>query len=312
MADPVILFFLFGVMAGLLKVPLRLPSAIYDLFSVLLLLAIGLKGGQELSKLPLGEVAFELSLVVVLGIVVPLILYPLLRLSFKRVNAASLAAHYGSVSVGTFAVCLAFLGAQGIAFEEHAPAFVVMLEIPAILIGIVLARGTAVFKNAKGLFHEVFLGKSVVLLVGSLLIAWIAGPQRMESLNPFFQDLFPAFLAIFLLDMGMLVSQQFSLLRTKGPSLIAFGLLAPLFLAVIGIHFGILMGLSIGGVTIMGVLSASASYIAVPAAFRMVVPEANPGLSLAASLGVTFPFNVTVGIPLYYKWTEYFFKFWGL
>lgn len=310
MADPVILFFLFGVIAGLLKVPLRLPSAIYDLFSVLLLLAIGLKGGQELSKLAVADVLGELGLVVLLGLIVPLLLFPLLRLNFKKVDAASLAAHYGSVSVGTFAVCLAFLNSKGISYEKHASAFVVMLEIPAILVGVLLARGRSVLSNAKDLLHEVFLGKSVVLLVGALLIAWAAGPQKMGSLNPFFQDLFPAFLAVFLLDMGLLVAQQFSILRNKGLSLVVFGVLAPLLLSVIGIHFGILMGLSTGGVAIMGVLSASASYIAVPAAFRMVVPEANPGLSLAASLGVTFPFNVTIGIPLYLKWAEYFLLFW--
>lgn len=312
MNDPVILFFLFGVIAGVLKVPLRLPSAIYDLFSILLLLAIGLKGGQEIAKLPLGNVLGELALVLVLGLILPLMLYPVLKLflRFQRADAASLAAHYGSVSVGTFAVCLAFLAAKQIPYEKHASAFVVMLEIPAILVGIVLARGTAAFRNSKKLLHEVFLGKSVVLLVGAMLIGWFAGPARMGSLNPFFLDLFPAFLAIFLLDMGLVVSKQFPALRQKGASLVGFGIIAPLFLSIVGIHFGLLMGLSTGGVAIMGVLAASASYIAVPAAFRMVVPEANPGLSLAASLGVTFPFNVTVGIPLFFEWAEYFVEFW--
>ena len=300
--DPVVLFFVLGLAAGLARSELRLPSAIYEFLTVLLLLAIGLKGGVELSRQSLGALAPQILAVILMGLVLPLIAYPLLRHAgrFKRPDAASIAAHYGSVSVGTYAVAVAYLASQNVAFEEYMPLFVVLLEMPAILIGIVLARGITRETRWGALAHEVFLGKSIVLLTGGLLIGWAAGPEGIKPIQGLFFDLFMGVLALFLLEMGLIAAGQMADLRRHGLFLVAFAIAFPLFAAGIGAGLGWMLGLSLGGTVILATLAASASYIAVPAAMRLAVPEANPSLSLAASLGVTFPFNIMVGIPLYH------------
>jgi len=235
--------------------------------------------------------------------VLPLIAYPLLRYAgrFKRPDAASIAAHYGSVSVGTYAVVVAYLASQGVFFEEYMPLFVVLLEMPAIVIGIMLARGVTRDTRWGALAHEVFLGKSIVLLSGGLLIGWAVGAEGIQPIKGLFFDLFKGVLALFLLEMGLITAGQMSDLRRSGLFLVAFAILFPVFAAVVGGTLGWMLGLSLGGTVILATLAASASYIAVPAAMRLAVPEANPSLSLAASLGVTFPFNIIVGIPLYHK-----------
>lgn len=300
--DPVILFFLLGLLAGLLRSELRLPAAAYEFVSILLLLSIGLKGGIELARQPFSYLLPQILAVLALGLLLPLVAFPVLRYAgrFKRADAASIAAHYGSVSVGTYAVADAYLTSQGIPFEEHMPLLVAVLEVPAILIGIVLARGFTQKTRLGGIAREVFLGKSIVLLIGGLLIGWIAGPEGLVSISPLFIDLFKGILALFLLEMGLITAAQFGSLRKYGPFLIVFGIGMPLFSAVIGTVLGWTLGLTIGGTAMLATLAGSASYIAVPAAIRISVPEANPTLSLAASLGVTFPFNVLVGVPLYY------------
>jgi hypothetical protein len=307
--DPVILFFLLGLAAGLLKSELRLPPAIYEFLSVLLLLAIGLKGGVELSKQSFGSLAGQMGLVIAMGFILPLLLYPVLRMlgRLARADAASLAAHYGSVSVGTYAAAAAWLTARGIAFEEYMPLFVVLLEVPAIVVGIILARGISRETRWGKLGHEIFLGKGIVLLTGGLLIGWIAGPQGVEPIGGLFFGLFKGVLALFLLEMGLIAAAQAGNLRKHGLFLALFGIIAPLISAVIGGALGAAMGLSLGGITLLATLAASASYIAVPAAMRLAVPEANPALSLTAALGVTFPFNVLIGIPLYHRVAESFF-----
>ena len=301
--DPIILFFLLGLTAGLLRADLRLPSAIYDFVSILLLLSIGLKGGVELARQPFVSLLPDMVAVVVMGIVLPLIAFPvLLKLGgFKRADAASIAAHYGSVSVGTFAVGVAWMVTRDIFYESHLPLLLVMLEIPAILVGIVLARGLAKGMAWGEIAREVLLGKSIVLLVGGLLIGWLADPAGLESIEPLFFDLFKGILAIFLLEMGLIAAAQVGSLRKYGLFLLAFGIVMPLFSAVVGAGLGWLLGFSPGGIALLATLAASASYIAVPAAMRISVPEANPTLSLTASLGITFPFNVLIGIPLYYE-----------
>ncbi len=300
--DPIILFFLFGLAAGLLRSELRLPSAVYDFLSVVLLLAIGLKGGIELARQPFAALLPQMVAVVAMGFLLPLVAYPVLRRlgRFKRADAASIAAHYGSVSVGTYAVAVAWLVNRQIFFEEHIPLLLVLLEIPAILVGIVLARGLSRQMRWGVVAHEVFLGKGIMLLIGGLLIGWIAGPEGTESLGPLFFDLFKGVLALFLLEMGILTAAQVGSLRKYGLFLLAFGIAMPIISAMVGTVLGCMLGLSVGGTTMLAILAASASYIAVPAAMRISVPEANPTLSLAAALGVTFPFNVLVGIPIYY------------
>mgnify|MGYP002785353045 CR=1 FL=1 len=303
--DPVVLFFLLGVAAGLARSELRLPAAIYDFVSAVLLLSIGMKGGIQLAAQPVGNLAADVGLVLALGVLLPLIAFPVLRVAGRlpRADAASVAAHYGSVSVGTFAVAISYAAREGIAYEEHMPLFVVLLEVPAILVGILLARGVTRKTRWGPLAHELFLGKSIVLLLGGLVIGWIAGAEGVEPFAPLFFDLFKGVLALFLLEMGLIASAQVGGALRYGPFLFAFGLLAPVAFATIGIGFGALMGLSPGGTTLLAVLAGSASYIAAPATMRTAVPEANPAISLTASLAITFPFNILVGIPLYHRLT---------
>lgn len=300
--DPVVLFFALGLVAGLARSDLRLPAAIYEFLTVLLLLAIGLKGGVELSRQSLGTLAPQMLAVLAMGLVLPLIAYPLLRYAgrLKRPDAASIAAHYGSVSVATYAVAVAYLGSQGVTFEEYMPLFVVLLEMPAVVVGIVLARGISRDTRWAPLAHEAFLGKSIVLLVGGLLIGWAVGAEGIQPIKGLFFDLFKGVLALFLLEMGLITASQVGDLRRSGLFLVGFAIAFPLMAAVIGAGLGWMLGLSVGGTAIMATLAASASYIAAPAAMRLAVPEANPSLSLAASLGVTFPFNIMVGIPIYH------------
>lgn len=311
--DPIILFFLLGLIAGLARAELRLPAAIYDFVSILLLLAIGLKGGIELAKQPFGDLLPQILAVLAMGFALPLVAFPVLRYlgRFKRADAASIAAHYGSVSVGTYAVAVAYFGTREIFFEAHMPLLLVVLEVPAILVGIVLARGMSRETRWGAVMHEVFLGKGIVLLLGGLLIGWIAGPEGVVSIKPLFFDLFKGILAIFLLEMGLITAAQIGSLRQYGLFLLGFGVVMPVFSAVIGALLGWALGLSLGGTAVLATLAASASYIAVPAAMRVSVPEANPTLSLTASLGITFPFNVLVGVPLYHAMAERVHAFLG-
>lgn len=299
--DPIILFFLLGVVARLARSDLRLPTAIYDFLSIYLLLAIGLKGGIELAAYPIGPLLPKVGGVLLLGFVLPLIAFPIIRYvgKFKRVDASSIAAHYGSVSVGTYAVAVAYLGAQQVEFESYVTLFLVILEIPAIIVGVLLARGITRDMRWGHIAHEVLMGKAIVLLAGGLVIGWIAGRDGLGDVDDFFFDLFPGMLALFLLEMGLLCAEQIRSLRRYGIFLVAFGILMPLFSAVVGCGLGYILGLSVGGTFMLAVLSASASYIAVPAAMRISLPDANPTLSIGASLGVTFPFNVIFGIPIY-------------
>ncbi|TLX54764.1 sodium-dependent bicarbonate transport family permease [Stutzerimonas nosocomialis] len=309
--DPVVLFFLFGLFAGLVKSELKLPPALYDTLSILLLLAIGLHGGVELAEQASAALLGQSALVLLLGCCLPLLAFPMLRaLGFSRVDSASVAAHYGSVSAGTFAVVVAFLLAKNIAFESYMPLFVAILEIPAILVGIVLAKGISRDTNWRELGREIFLGKSIMLLLGGLIIGAIAGKEGIKPLEPFYTSMFKPVLALFLLEMGLIASGQLGSLKRYGLRLAAFGLGMPLLGALIGAVLARLMGLSLGGTAMLATLAASASYIAVPAALRLALPEANPSLSLTASLGITFPFNILIGIPLYLALAEQLIA-WG-
>lgn len=307
------LFFLLGLAAGIARADLRLPPAIYEFLSILLLLSIGLKGGVELATQPFGALLPQMFAVVLMGILLPLAAYPVLRFAgrLERADAASIAAHYGSVSVGTYAVAAAYLTYRQVAFEEYMPVFLVLLEMPAIVVGILLARGVDRNTPWRVVGREVLLGKSVVLLLGGLLIGWVAGPQGIKPIEGLFFDLFKGVLALFLLEMGLIAAGQVGSLRRHGGFLIAFGVAMPLVAGALGAGLGWMLGLSVGGTALLTTLAASASYIAVPAAMRQSVPEANPTLSLAASLGVTFPFNILVGIPLYHRLAEHIHRLGG-
>jgi hypothetical protein len=300
--DPVVLFFLLGVVARLAGSDLRLPEALYEALSIFLLLAIGLKGGVELAQASLPGIALQSVAVILLGVLLPFVAYPVLRLKFNRFDSASIAAHYGSVSVVTYAVAFAYLGSRAIASEPYMPVFVVLLEVPAIIVGVMIARAGARGGVEWGaLAREVVLGKSIVLLLGGLVIGWIAGPERLAPVSTLFFDLFKGVLALFLLEMGLVAASRVRELARGGAFLAAFAIAMPLVSACIGLALARAIGLSPGGAVLLATLAASASYIAAPAALRIAVPEANPTLSIAASLGITFPFNLTVGIPLYHR-----------
>jgi len=305
--DPVVLFFALGLTAGVLKADLRLPPAIYELVSTLLLLSIGMKGGIELARQPAEGLAGDLLLTLLLGILLTFLAFFILRGigRLDRSNAAAVAAHYGSVSIGTFAVGVAFLGSAGISYEPTMPLLLVLLEIPAIVLGILLARGLQAGSPWGEIAREVLLGRSVLLLLGGLFIGWAAGPDGLNPMAPLFFDLFKGILAIFLLEMGLIAADHLGGFRRYGLFMGAFALLIPPLFAMIGLGFAVLMGLSLGGAILFATLAASASYIAAPATMRSAVPEANPALSLTAALAITFPFNILVGIPLYREAAEW-------
>ena len=298
--DPIVLFFLLGLGAGVLKADLRLPPAIYEFVSTLLLLSIGMKGGVELSRQPVTGLAVDIGLTLLLGVALTLVAFAVLRGAgrLSRVDSAAVAAHYGSVSVGTFAVGVAYLAREGIPAEPVMPLLLVLLEVPAIVLGILLARGVSASTQWGEVLREVLLGRSVLLL-GGLLIGWLAGPAGLEPVAPLFFDLFKGMLAIFLLEMGLIAAEHLGGFRRHGVFMVLFAILTPPAFALVGIGFAALMGLSLGGAILLATLAGSASYIAAPAAMRTAVPEANPALSLTAALAVTFPFNILVGIPLY-------------
>lgn len=298
--DPVVLFFLLGLVARLAKSDLRLPESLYEALAIYLLLAIGLKGGVQLAQQPLATVLPQALAAIALGAAIPLLLFPVLRLKLARADAASIAAHYGSVSVVTFAVATSFLAARAVEAESYMPLIVALMEAPGIVVGIVLARLGAAQRIAWGaLAHEVIFGKSVLLLLGGLAIGAAIGPEGAKPIAPLFTDLFKGVLALFLLEMGLVAGGRIGDLKRAGPFLLAFGIGAPLLLALLGAAAGQLVGLSTGGTALLATLAASASYIAAPTAMRIAVPEANPALSIGVALGVTFPFNIFVGIPLY-------------
>ncbi len=306
MLDVVVWFFLLGVLARLVGSDLRLPEALYETLSIYLLLAIGLKGGIELSRQPIAALAPQVLACMALGLAIPFVLFPLLRaLKLGASDAASVAAHYGSVSVVTFAVATAALTRQGIAYERHAALWVAVMEAPGLVAGIWLARRAAA--RAKGavathwgtLAHDVFLGKSVLLLAGGLTIGAIAGEVGTAPIKAVFIDPFKGVLALFLLELGMVAGARLSEVRRFGAAVLVVGLGAPPLLALAGAGVGWALGLSTGGVAVLATLAASASYIAAPTAMRIAVPEANAALSITAALGITFPFNIVIGIPLY-------------
>ena len=308
MIDVVVFFFLLGVLARLVKSDLRLPEALYETLSIYLLLAIGLKGGIELSKQPLMALAPQVLACMALGFLIPFLLYPLARaLRLNGPDAASLVAHYGSVSVVTFAVATAALTRQGIAYESHAALWVAVMEAPGLVAGILLARWALRAEsrargrpaNWGGLAHDVLFGKSVLLLMGGLVIGAVAGVEGTAPIKAVFIDPFKGVLALFLLELGLVAGGRLAEVRRFGAAVLVLGLGVPPLLALLGAGVGWALGLSTGGVALLATLAASASYIAAPTAMRIAVPEANAALSITAALGITFPFNIVVGIPLY-------------
>ena len=307
MPDVVVFFFLLGVLARLTKSDLRIPEALYETLSIYLLLAIGLKGGVELSKQPLTTLAPQVAATIALGFAIPFALFPFLRaLKLGAADCSALAAHYGSVSVVTFAVATAALAREGIRYESHAALWLAVMEAPGLVAGILLARWS--LRRAastpfrwQGLLHDVLFGKSVLLLLGGLAIGAIAGEAGTAPVKAVFVEPFKGVLALFLLELGLVAGARLGDLRRFGKAVLVVGLGAPPLLAVAGALTGYMLGLSTGGIALLATLASSASYIAAPTAMRLAVPQANAALSISAALGLTFPFNIVIGIPLYIR-----------
>ncbi|AIY66807.1 sodium-dependent bicarbonate transport family permease [Pseudoalteromonas piratica] len=298
--DAVVAFFILGIVCQLLGAKMAFPEGLYKTLSMFLMIAIGLKGGIALQQ-HVDPALVSMSIAVVaFGLLLPLVAYPILRYfgQLDKINAGAIAAHYGSVSVATYAVAVALLEAQNIAYEAYFPLFVVLLEMPAILVGLVLAKGSFKVVNAHFVKQELIANQSILLMLGSLIIGYIGG-SSVTKLAPFFIELFSGVLALFLLKMGLIAGEQLSSLKKNSVFLISFAMLMPLLGGLAGTGLGVMLSLSAGGIALMAVLGASASYIAVPAAMKQSLPEANAGMSITASLGITFPFNVLIGVPFF-------------
>lgn len=313
--DPVILFFILGAFAGVVRSGLRIPQAFYNTLSIYLLLSIGIKGGIELYHHPFSNIIYPALGTVFLGGVITVLAYSILSGigKFDKANAIAIATHYGSVSAVTFAVVLNYLQDMKVPYEKFSTVLLVLLEIPSIGIGILMSKfqpGSPDF-DLKKVLHEVFLGKTILLLLGGLGIGMVTAYTHNEQINFFFFDLFKGFLAIFMLEMGVVTSSRFKDLKKVGLFLLGFGITMPVISAFLGIGVGMLTGLSLGGSVVLATMAASASYIAAPAAMRIAIPQANPTYYLTLALGVTFPFNIIFGISLYHRLTCYMYSWMG-
>ncbi len=305
--DPSILFFVFGLLAGALRSNLEIPPAISRFLSLYLLMALGLKGGFALAQSGLtAEVAQSLACALLLAAVVPGIGYLVLRRWLNGFDAAAVAATYGSVSAVTFITAVQYTESHGLAPGGHMAAAMALMESPAIVMAVVLAnrvrhrQGTAAQATPlRKVLHESLTDGAQLLLLGAMVVGLLTGEAGQRAMQPFSVDLFKGMLAFFLLDMGLLAARSAGALRKVSPWLIAYALLGPLVHAALALGLAAAVGLSAGNGALLMVLAASASYIAVPAVLRQAVPEAQPALYFGLSLGLTFPFNILLGIPLY-------------
>lgn len=302
--SPAVLFFVMGVLAALARAELSIPEAIAKTLALYLMMAIGFKGGVEVAKSGLTlDLITAMIAGIVLSAILPAIGFWFLQNTTKldRVNSAAVAAHYGSISIVTFIAATQTLQSLGIGFEGYMIAVAAVMETPAILVALLLAgRGGDTTKSRSHLWHEVTLNASVVMLVGSFLIGWATGEPGAAQVKPFLQDIFRGVLCLFLLDMGLVAGRGLkSGFRTLQPSVLAFGIYMPLMSAGIAALICYCLGISTGGAALLITLAASASYIAVPAAMRLALPDAQPSIYLTLSLAITFPFNLSIGIPLY-------------
>ena len=342
--SPVVLAFALGVIARLVRSELRIPSALYTSLSIYLLLALGLKGGHELASVGWAPLAKPALATVILGCITPVTAYFALRRlgKFSTADSAGIAAHYGSVSAVTFIAAQQFVTAMGAPSESYMPTLLALLESPGIHIALglgVLAGVAEMKRSAKpvpvlataavggggsvGLLEElteeepaqppsflrslreVVTGRTMILLAGGLVVGCLMGEAGWKQVQPFFESGFKGVLMLFLLEMGMLAAERLEDLRRVGWFLLAFGVVTPLVHGVLGVFAGHLAGLSAGGATVLGAMAGSASYIAAPPAVRATLPDANPTYSLTLALGITFPFNVVLGIPIFWRLATY-------
>ena len=303
--NPPVLFFGLGLLAILLRSDLEIPPPIPKALSLYLLFAIGFRGGVELHESGLTQtVATSLAAAMAMAVVVPVCAYFVLRRRLDVYNAAAVAATYGSVSVVTFVAAAAYLEKLQIPFGGHMVAAMALMESPAIVVAVLLVRADATGRPGGGLkwgglARDALFNGSVFLLLGSLAIGTLTGERGGAALRPFVDDLFKGALCFFLLEMGLVAGRQIHQLRTAGVFLLAFALIAPLVNGTAGLALARFVGMGVGDAVMFTVLCASASYIAVPAALRLAIPQANPSLYVSMSLAITFPFNLVFGIPLY-------------
>lgn len=303
--NPPVLAFFLGILAVLVKTDLEIPAPIPKLLSLYLLFAIGFKGGVELVKSGINQaVILTLLAAMLMACIVPVYTFFILRIKLDTYNSAAIAATYGSISAVTFITASSFLTQLGMSFDGFMVAALALMESPAIVVGLILVNVFTVNEsdrefNWSEVLQEAFLNSSVFLLVGSLFMGVLTGEHGWQTLKPFTQDMFYGVLTFFLLDMGLLAARRIKDLQKTGVFLILFAILVPIFNAGIALLIAKAIGMSQGDSLLFSVLCASASYIAVPAAMRLTVPEANPSLYVSTALAVTFPFNIIVGIPLY-------------
>jgi len=307
--SPAILFFALGLIAGLLKSDLEVPDSISRYLSLYLMMAIGFKGGVAIANTASfnGEILLAIGAGLIFGFLQPFLGYGLLKLTTRIDNptAAAVAAHYGSISIVTFATAAAFLSTNNTVYAGYIVAIVALMEAPAILSGLFIAHRTAPETSShtqeqKKLSREIFTNGAILLMSGAFLIGWITGPAGMQKIEGFINTPFQGILCLFLLDMGLVVAKNVHHLRNFTIPLALFGIYMPLIGACIGLGASWVIGLDVGTGTLFTVLCASASYIAVPAAMRLALPEAKAAIYIPLSLAITFPFNVTLGIPLYF------------
>jgi len=307
--SPAVLFFGLGIVAGFFKSDLEIPNSISRYLAIYLMMAIGFKGGVAISNADVFEMELILALSsgLVVGFLQPFIGYGLLRATtlIDKPTAAAVAAHYGSISMVTFVTAASFLKLNEIAYAGYIVAILALMEAPAILSGLFIAHRAAPQtrhheKEEKKLAREIFTNGAILLLLGSFLIGWLSGQSGMEKMEGFLVTPFQGILALFLLDMGLMVSKNLPQLKSFTWPLALFGIYMPALGASIGLLVSFIIGLDVGTGTLFTVLCASASYIAVPAAMRLALPEAKAAIYLPMSLAITFPFNVVLGIPLYY------------
>lgn len=304
LTNPTLLFFLLGIIAVLIKSDMEIPASSAKFISLYLLFSIGFKGGQELAHSALSnEIIYSLLFGIFLASCIPIYVFFILKKRMSVSDAGAVAAAYGSVSAVTFVAAVSFLEAQKLQFDGHMVAVMALMEAPAIVMAVILIMNYEKQEDSRGIgniLHHSLTNGSVLMIFGSMIIGYIADTKQAEGIKPFTTDIFKGFLAIFLLEMGMVTAQRFSSFRKYGLAATLYGILFPAI-------NGSLTALISHGITdnpgnrlIFSILAASASYIAVPAAMRLAAPKADPGLYIPMALGVTFPFNITVGIPLYY------------
>ena len=307
--SPVVLCFVLGIVARWLKSDLAVPEPVYQGLSIYLLLAIGLKGGSALAVTPFGELLLPGVITLLLGLITPVSAYFLMR-RFGRLgveDAAAVAAHYGSVSVVTFFAAVEAVKRTGAETEGYLPALVAVLEVPGIIVALLFASGGGGTKGSwKKALHEVVTGKSIVLLLGGLLIGALCGPAKLVDVQPFFAAAFKGALCIFMIELGLAAGKRLRDAGKAGVRLLVLGCVIPVLHGALGVFAGIAAGLSPGGAVVLGAMAGSASYIAAPAAVRVALPGANPAYYLTLALGITFPFNLAIGIPLFQTLAEHF------